>query len=559
MAELIRKSFSSLVLLWTIGFAAVLFYAHLSMREDVMRHAAVHIQPHLNTEIQGTEEISSRESLPRSSATQDPVSCKCRLGSLKFRMFYESELSVPLPDLNITSKELLTRTHPNLPAEMFENLDTKRCHLVPSFSRIGWSSSYYQLAEAAKSTHFLLYSAFLDNRPATDVRPCIRILAFSKDTNPAVPWCHIWFNTTGPPAVSRVMRIDYLDWQPRSHDRHMTFLLTCRIPKASSHLTPVAVSIVSRPCAKYIINMLKVIGSMERNASTALVKPIKKEKSSPVWNAAVCGPALSYYHEDVSIRLVEWLELLRASGFARVFLYETDVHPNIQKVLRYYEAEGFVGVTKFAYPGPYSSDPIIRKLWAFIEHSKVLGMENLYFTDCVLRHMHEYRFLARLNLDEMPMLPNHDSFPLWLNDQLLQNSNRNGSGENLPPSYDLRWYYHHGDLETPASSASLPEYLKFLRQSKRTVMDIYPTNYNPTYDMDLVTGVFSNDVAVCASGKCRRESFQCPRDVAYLGLFAKTCGEACRKPGSTVEVSALLKYKDQVSSAVAKVIRDLRL
>lgn len=80
--------------------------------------------------------------------------------------------------------------------------------------------------------------------------------------------------------------------------------------------------------------------------------------SSPVWNAAVCGPALSYYHEDVSIQLVEWLELLRALGFARVFLYETDVHPNIEKVLRYYEAEGFVGVTKFAY---LVNDPILRK------------------------------------------------------------------------------------------------------------------------------------------------------------------------------------------------------
>lgn len=88
------------------------------------------------------------------------------------------------------------------------------------------------------------------------------------------------------------------------------------------------------------------------------VHPVSWPDSSPVWNAAVCGPALSYYHEDVSIRLVEWLELLRASGFARVFLYETDVHPSIQKVLRYYEAEGFVGVTKFAY---LVNDPILRK------------------------------------------------------------------------------------------------------------------------------------------------------------------------------------------------------
>ncbi|XP_037801299.1 uncharacterized protein LOC119596194 [Penaeus monodon] len=224
--------------------------------------------------------------------------------------------------------------------------------------RIRWYNSYYQPVVVAKRTQFLLYSAYLDNRIATDVRPCIRILAYSKDTNPTAPWCSIWFNTTGPPAVSRVIRIDYLDWQPRSDDRHMTFLLTCRIPKYNSHLAPLSVSVVSRPCEKSIMTLLKVIGSMERNTTTALVNSSKNKESSPVWNAAVCGPAVSYYHEDVSIQLVEWLELLRALGFARVFLYETDVHPNIEKVLRYYEAEGFVGVTKFAY---LVNDPILRK------------------------------------------------------------------------------------------------------------------------------------------------------------------------------------------------------
>ncbi|XP_047501900.1 uncharacterized protein LOC125047633 isoform X2 [Penaeus chinensis] len=509
----------------------------------------------LTTKVQAIGQFG-RESQPPAIDAHDPVSCKCQTRPLKFREYYESQLSVTLPWLNMTSHEVLERTHPNLPINMYDDLNAKHCHLLPSFNRINWYNKYYQPVVVAKSTKFFLSSAFLDNRIATDVRPCIRILAWSKDTNPTAPWCRIWFNTTGPPAVSRVIRIDYLDWQPRSGDRHMTFLLTCRIPKYNSHLTPLSVSVVSSPCEKYTKNLLKVFGSMERDTKTALVNSSKNEDSSPVWNAAVCGPALSYYHEDVSIQLVEWLELLRALGFARVFLYETEVHPNIEKVLRYYEAEGFVGVTKFAY---HVNDPILRKLWALMEPTQVLGMENLLFTDCVLRHMHKYRFLARLNLDQMPMLPNHDSFPLWLNDQLFENSIGNGSAENLPPSYDLRWYYHHDDLGTPASSASLPEYLKFLRQSKRTVMDIYPTNYNPTYDMNLVTGVFSNDVAVCASGKCRGESYQCPRDVAYLGLYTKTCGEACKKPGSTVEVSALRKYKGQVSSAVAKVLQELRL
>lgn len=76
---------------------------------------------------------------------------------------------------------------------------------------------------------------------------------------------------------------------------------------------------------------------------------------------AVCGPALYYYHKDFSARLVEWLELLKAQGFGKVFLYVTDVHPNITIVLRYYVEEGFVQVTDYTYPPPYINEPSLRR------------------------------------------------------------------------------------------------------------------------------------------------------------------------------------------------------
>ncbi|XP_037801300.1 uncharacterized protein LOC119596195 [Penaeus monodon] len=357
MAHQIVKYFFLLLLLWMISFTLVLFYAYVS-HQKVMNIRSINIQ--VSRSIGTPAWIKSNESQPPPSGPSDPVSCECQLRNLSSYVLYEAQLSLPVPWLNLTSKEVLERTHPNLPVNMYNDVASmKWCKMLPALSTIKWQNTYYQPVRVLQRTQFFFYSAFLDNRIATDVRPCIRILAYSKDTNPTAPWCRIWFNTTGPPAVSPVVRIDYLDWQPRSDDRHMTFLLTCRIPKYDSHLAPLSVSVVSRPCEKYTKNLLKVFGSMKRNTTAALVNSSKNKESSPVWNAAVCGPALSYYHEDVSIQLVEWLELLRALGFARVFLYETDVHPNIEKVLRYYEAEGFVGVTKFAY---LVNDPILRKL-----------------------------------------------------------------------------------------------------------------------------------------------------------------------------------------------------
>ena len=36
--------------------------------------------------------------------------------------------------------------------------------------------------------------------------------------------------------------------------------------------------------------------------------------------------------EDISIKLVEWIEISRALGAAKIFLYKLDVHSNILKV-----------------------------------------------------------------------------------------------------------------------------------------------------------------------------------------------------------------------------------
>lgn len=84
------------------------------------------------------------------------------------------------------------------------------------------------------------------------------------------------------------------------------------------------------------------------------------------WVPAVCGPALYYYNNDFSWRLVEWLELLRAQGFGQVFLYNSGVHPNITKVLQYYTDEGFIEVTDYTYPPPYVNEPSIRR-WVATE------------------------------------------------------------------------------------------------------------------------------------------------------------------------------------------------
>lgn len=46
----------------------------------------------------------------------------------------------------------------------------------------------------------------------------------------------------------------------------------------------------------------------------------------------------------------------------------------------------------------------------------MFAQENVYFTDCVLRHMHQYRFIAHLDPDEVPIMLKHDNFTHFLDD-----------------------------------------------------------------------------------------------------------------------------------------------
>ncbi|XP_042877223.1 uncharacterized protein LOC122256526 [Penaeus japonicus] len=488
-------------------------------------------------------------------------SCVCAPSTMRRANVYEEQLSVPIPWANLTTRQALEKWHPNFPLKLLNGSGKKWCKLLPMPHLINWNNIYLQSVKVSDTT-YLLYSAFFDNRELTDLRPCIRILTYTKKEYPDVPWCYIWFNSTGPPVVSRIARTEFLDWQPRSETRQMTFLLTCPIPKSEGHTVPLAVSVVARPCER-AGTLLQVTGAMERDRTTAFVggKPPRGKNGLAKWSVAVCGPALYYYHEDFSVRMVEWLEILRAQGFAKVFLSVTDIHPNLERVLRYYEAEGFVGITRFSYPEPYVNEPSIRRLWFLLEKPKRFAMQNVYFTDCALRHMHEYRFIAHFDPDEIPMLRRHDSFPQWLSDQLRSHPVTPGRERNQPPSHKLTWYYHQKDLAPSPAAASLPEYLWAMRHTKRSLegMAVTPGKTKPVYDMDLATGLFSHDVLTCAYGKCGRTSRMYNRDEAYLAHFRYDCEDYCKKPNSTMDETSLLKFKDQVLPSVTRVLKELQL
>ena len=95
------------------------------------------------------------------------------------------------------------------------------------------------------------------------------------------------------------------------------YLITCPVPPSYTNMTPLAVSLVEEEC-ETPTNYLNIIYNLPAG-----------EKGK----FAVCVKGMDFPLDDLSVRMVEWLEVLKALGADKIFLYNLDVHPNVRKVL----------------------------------------------------------------------------------------------------------------------------------------------------------------------------------------------------------------------------------
>ena len=96
-------------------------------------------------------------------------------------------------------------------------------------------------------------------------------------------------------------------------------------------------------------NHLKVIYNKPKEEDVTDEKEKKKR-------FAVCSKGHTFPDVDKSVKLVEWIEVLRSLG-ANVFIYHFNMHPNISKVLDYYSSRDLVDVTEVTIPGPDYNAP----------------------------------------------------------------------------------------------------------------------------------------------------------------------------------------------------------
>lgn len=278
----------------------------------------------------------------------------------------------------------------------FMSLEVYNCSSeVAKPLEIWWNNEYWQAVDNRK---VFLYSAFYDRRFVyLKVQyHYVRIIGMSVNKIGKEPYyCTLWYDNF-PKAITvkadaTEIWLQHWNRNPQPNTHH-AYLFTCPIPLEirDKGTYPHFVSLSSQKCT---------------DLTTLL--PVKKEglnswQNGSRQNYAVCVKGMDFV-KDLSIRLIEWLELLFILGADKVFFYKYRIHENMEKVLDYYEKQGRVSVVPLTLPGDQPNDPKARSSYLKRAVWQKRRNEIVPYNDCLYKNMYLFEYIIPLDIDEVIM------------------------------------------------------------------------------------------------------------------------------------------------------------
>jgi len=178
-------------------------------------------------------------------------------------------------------------------------------------------------------------------------------------------------------------------------------------------------------------------------------RPVRPASSADQRSLAVCVP-VAFGSLDARF-LIEWIEMQRLLGVQLIVIYNLNVNGSGLDVLRRYDDEGFVELwtTSYLPDGPMHN----------ILHSTPV------VNDCIYRHMHEFRRIAVLDLDEL-IIPESSSIKRL--DDLVDSLDLKYVDRPLPTSYVFRNSYFFLDIPSDENdNASSGANLTFIQHRRK--------------------------------------------------------------------------------------------
>lgn len=396
---------------------------------------------------------------------------------------------------------------------------------------------------------FQLFGAYYDIRKNSRIGPAVRILGMIDRIQPKVQtYCQFWFDGQMEPFIVKTFEYKYIwynKWGNYKQGIYQPYLIACQIPKPFKGLVPASVSIVENKCDT-ATNNLRVLYN----------RPEDDKKKG----FAVCVKGLDFLYDDLSVRLIEWIELLNILGADKIFFYNLQVHPNISKVLDYYEAEGKIHVTPLTLPGGQPNVPGFQHLYLSKKTNHKRQNELIPYNDCLYKNMYRYEFIALLDIDEVIMPKNDDMTWHDLMRRVLPKGLK--IKNETYPSYNVRnvyffdsWNHEHG------WKRDIPKYMHMLQHVVRATNYTKPNQYVKCFhNPERVLTLHNHFPLACLGGTC--QSFPISTEDAQLQHYRADCVRTLKKSCEDFkehreEDTTIWKYKDELVDRTMKTLDKL--
>ncbi|XP_022244175.1 uncharacterized protein LOC106461494 isoform X1 [Limulus polyphemus] len=425
----------------------------------------------------------------------------------------------------------------------------KNCAKFPSLFDLDFNNVYWQRLQTTNGT-FYLYAAYYDNRIRAGSTAIIRILAMVDKIKPISTTCQLWFDKGKSPVFAQATYTYawYSKWGNYKDGILQPFIVSCKLPKKETEgRIPASVSLVQTRCQNPN-NNLRIVNN----------RPPKKH------DFAVCVKGLDFLQEDLSVRLVEWLEVLNILGAKKVFMYELEIHPNISKVLSYYQNKGLVELTPITLPGNQPNIPGFRHLYLKSKLTHKRQNEVIPYNDCLYRNIYSYDYLVLLDVDEVIMPVKHTNWRELMAEVVpaaLKLKNYTRASYNVRNVYFLDDLQDGEELHHEAHEQGIPPYLHMLQHVYRSKNFTKPGSYVKCFHNTERSVSLHNHFPLNCFGSCT--TYSIPIELAQLQHYRKDCVGSLKKTcksefrAYTVRDTTIWRYKNELTQRVTEVLNKL--
>ncbi|CAG9534530.1 unnamed protein product [Cercopithifilaria johnstoni] len=333
-------------------------------------------------------------------------------------------------------------------------------------------------------------------------------------------------------------------WDPRDFF-YIPNLISCPVPKYFEHRTNLTISLSKTPCKS------------QKISSRVQMPPSRQEKSG----IAVCVKGLDYI-EDMSERLVEWIEMQFITGADTITVYTYSVPRKMQEVLNYYIKQGSVTVIPINLPGESPNQAYIRSHFIRRNRQQKRRHELIPYNDCLYRHIYTHKFVLMLDIDEVVIPLKHDNWSAMLDDIITTFHNKNLKMTEVT-SISIRNVFKFPS-DTNSWNLVVPSYMYMLRNRRKSETLSKPGEYGKAFiNTNTVTTVF-NHFALHRQHADVAKTLYAEPDMAIKLHYKAKCpiesGKQCEQlEHVTIDDTTMDRYAEQLTGQVTKVLSDLHI